>query len=154
MPLVREILNGKLYQPSTDFITPQGDLHRLGKETKQALCKCLEESAGGWESLAYTLRLGILTNAFRFSSQPARTLLDSYEVSGGTVHELLAGLKSIGNIGAVSILQESMVCDENESAHDEDLCTDGAMSGQLQALKLSVSDDNGVCDSGVETSFL
>ncbi|KAK3520585.1 hypothetical protein QTP70_027502 [Hemibagrus guttatus] len=150
---VREILNGKPYQPSSVVIPAQGDLHRLGAETKQALCKCLEESVGGWESLAHTLRLGILTNAFRLSPRPAYTLLDSYEVSGGTVHELLAGLKSIGNTGAASILQDSIVCDEDYNAHDEDLTTDGGVSADLQALKLSPTDDNGVCDSGVETSF-
>lgn len=124
-------------------------MQSLGAETKQALCKCLEESPGGWESLAHTLRLGILTNAFRLSPRPACTLLDSYEVhtphthtydpslytvyslfslcdvqvSGGTVCELLAGLKSIGNSGAVSILQERMACEENDDAHDGHLTT-------------------------------
>ncbi|KAM9456939.1 nuclear factor NF-kappa-B p105 subunit [Clarias gariepinus] len=150
---VREILKGKPYQPSTVVIPPQGDMQSLGAETKQALCKCLEESPGGWESLAHTLRLGILTNAFRLSPRPACTLLDSYEVSGGTVCELLAGLKSIGNSGAVSILQERMACEENDDAHDGHLTTDGGVSAGLHVLKLSPSDDIGVCDSGVETSF-
>ncbi|XP_060757138.1 nuclear factor NF-kappa-B p105 subunit [Neoarius graeffei] len=150
---VQEILNGKPYQPSTVIVPPQGDMQRLSKETKQALCTCLEECAGSWESLAHTLRLGILTNAFRLSPRPACTLLDSYEVSGGTVRELLAGLKSIGNSRAVNIVQKHVLFEENDNAHDEHLTTDGGVSPGLQDLKLSPSDDNGVCDSGVETSF-
>uniref|UniRef100_A0AAR2LHD6 RHD domain-containing protein n=1 Tax=Pygocentrus nattereri TaxID=42514 RepID=A0AAR2LHD6_PYGNA len=124
-PEVREILNGKEYQPSTVFVPPQGDMRSLSAETKQTLCQCLEESPGGWESLAHALGLGILTNAFRLSPRPASTLLDSYEVSGGTVRELFAGLKSIGNSGAVSILQEHYVCEEND---------DTSASGRSQIL--------------------
>ncbi|XP_053507296.1 nuclear factor NF-kappa-B p105 subunit isoform X2 [Ictalurus furcatus] len=150
---VREILNGKPYQPSTVVIPPQGDMQSLGAETKQALCRCLEESAGGWESLAHTLRLGILINAFRLSPQPACTLLDSYEVSGGTVRELLAGLKSIGNSGAVSIMQERIVFEKTDNTQNENLTTGRCVSVDLQDLKLSASDDGYVCDSGVETSF-
>uniref|UniRef100_W5K777 Nuclear factor of kappa light polypeptide gene enhancer in B-cells 1 n=1 Tax=Astyanax mexicanus TaxID=7994 RepID=W5K777_ASTMX len=112
-PEVREILNGKKYQPTTVFVPPQGDMRSLSVETKRALCQCLEESVGGWESLAHALGLGILTNAFCLSPRPASTLLDSYEVSGGTVRELLSSLRSIGNRGAVSILQEHCVCEEN-----------------------------------------
>ncbi|KAI5623109.1 BICD family-like cargo adapter 1 isoform X3 [Silurus asotus] len=151
---VREILNGKSYQPKTVVIPPQGDMQSLGMETKQALCKCLEESCGrsGWESLAHKLRLGILINAFRLSPQPTRTLLDSYEVSGGTVRELLAGLKSIGNSDGVSLLQQHLACEDSHT-HDEQLTTDGGVSSGLQGLKLSPSDDGNVCDSGVETSF-
>ncbi|KAI4897514.1 hypothetical protein NFI96_015906, partial [Prochilodus magdalenae] len=148
-PEVREILNGKEYQPSTVFVPPQGDMRSLSVETKQALCQCLEESAGGWESLAHALGLGILTIAFRLSPRPAFTLLDSYEVSGGTVRELFTGLKSIGNSGAVSILQEHCVCEEN----DDTLASDQALSEGLQELKLAPLDEAGVCDSGVETSF-
>uniref|UniRef100_A0A8B9KBI4 Nuclear factor of kappa light polypeptide gene enhancer in B-cells 1 n=1 Tax=Astyanax mexicanus TaxID=7994 RepID=A0A8B9KBI4_ASTMX len=79
-PEVREILNGKKYQPTTVFVPPQGDMRSLSVETKRALCQCLEESVGGWESLAHALGLGILTKAFCLSPRPASTLLDSYEV--------------------------------------------------------------------------
>ncbi|XP_062874698.1 nuclear factor NF-kappa-B p105 subunit isoform X2 [Trichomycterus rosablanca] len=150
---VREILKGKPYQPSTVLVPPQGDMQSLGTETKQALCQCLEESPGGWESLAHTLRLGILANAFRLSPRPACTLLDSYEVSGGTVQELLAGLKSIGNSGAVSILQEHCVCEGSDDTPAEQLTTDGGFSAGLRDLKLSSADESAVYDSGVETSF-
>lgn len=57
-----------------------GDLSSLDSEVKQALCDALE-SEGFWENLAHGLGLGILNTAFRLSPSPAKTLLDSYEVS-------------------------------------------------------------------------
>lgn len=57
-----------------------GDLANLDTEVKQALCGTLE-SEGCWENLAHSLGLGILNTAFRLSPSPAKTLLDSYEVT-------------------------------------------------------------------------
>uniref|UniRef100_A0A672P4F6 Nuclear factor kappa B subunit 1 n=1 Tax=Sinocyclocheilus grahami TaxID=75366 RepID=A0A672P4F6_SINGR len=87
----------------------------LSSDTKQELCQALEGQTGGWESLAHALGLGILTSAFRLSTCPARKLLDSYEVSGGTVRELVEGLKHVGNSSAVSLLQA--MCKEPEAVH-------------------------------------
>lgn len=47
----------------------------------------------------------------------------SVQVSGGTVRELLAGLKSIGNSRAVNIVQKHVLFEENDNAHDEHLTT-------------------------------
>uniref|UniRef100_A0A665V0B6 Nuclear factor of kappa light polypeptide gene enhancer in B-cells 1 n=1 Tax=Echeneis naucrates TaxID=173247 RepID=A0A665V0B6_ECHNA len=52
----------------------------LDVEVKQDVCRALE-SEGCWESLSHSLGLGILNTAFRLSLSPAKTLLDSYEVS-------------------------------------------------------------------------
>uniref|UniRef100_A0A8C7F6C1 Nuclear factor kappa B subunit 1 n=1 Tax=Oncorhynchus kisutch TaxID=8019 RepID=A0A8C7F6C1_ONCKI len=82
-PEVLEILNGKEYKPETNafvFVPPQGDMQSLGSDTKRALCQALECPEDGWEMLAHILGLGILNSAFRLSSSPASTLLDSYEV--------------------------------------------------------------------------
>uniref|UniRef100_A0A674DB43 Nuclear factor kappa B subunit 1 n=1 Tax=Salmo trutta TaxID=8032 RepID=A0A674DB43_SALTR len=85
-PEVLEILNGKEYKPETHvFVPPQGDMQSLGSDTKRALCQALECPEGGWESLAHILGLGILNSAFRLSSSPASTLLDSYEVHTHTI---------------------------------------------------------------------
>uniref|UniRef100_A0A8C7F6C9 Nuclear factor kappa B subunit 1 n=1 Tax=Oncorhynchus kisutch TaxID=8019 RepID=A0A8C7F6C9_ONCKI len=84
-PEVLEILNGKEYKPETNafvFVPPQGDMQSLGSDTKRALCQALECPEDGWEMLAHILGLGILNSAFRLSSSPASTLLDSYEVVG------------------------------------------------------------------------
>uniref|UniRef100_A0A9J8A268 Nuclear factor of kappa light polypeptide gene enhancer in B-cells 1 n=1 Tax=Cyprinus carpio carpio TaxID=630221 RepID=A0A9J8A268_CYPCA len=114
-PEVYDILNGEEYQPTTIVVPPQGDMKSLSSDTKQELCQALEDQTGGWESLAHALGLGILTSAFRLSSCPAGKLLDSYEVSGGTVRELVEGLKHVGNSSAVSLLQA--VCKEPEAVH-------------------------------------
>uniref|UniRef100_A0A8C8EJ50 RHD domain-containing protein n=1 Tax=Oncorhynchus tshawytscha TaxID=74940 RepID=A0A8C8EJ50_ONCTS len=52
----------------------------MSLNTKRALCQALECPEDGWEMLAHILGLGILNSAFRLSSSPASTLLDSYEV--------------------------------------------------------------------------
>uniref|UniRef100_A0A8C7F6C7 Nuclear factor kappa B subunit 1 n=1 Tax=Oncorhynchus kisutch TaxID=8019 RepID=A0A8C7F6C7_ONCKI len=85
-PEVLEILNGKEYKPETNafvFVPPQGDMQSLGSDTKRALCQALECPEDGWEMLAHILGLGILNSAFRLSSSPASTLLDSYEQLAG-----------------------------------------------------------------------
>uniref|UniRef100_A0A3Q4H6U1 Nuclear factor of kappa light polypeptide gene enhancer in B-cells 1 n=1 Tax=Neolamprologus brichardi TaxID=32507 RepID=A0A3Q4H6U1_NEOBR len=109
-PQVWDLLNGKEYKPKTPqtaFVPPQGDLASLDTEVKQALCGTLE-SEGCWENLAHSLGLGILNTAFRLSPSPAKTLLDSYEVSGGTIRELLAALRSVGECRALSVLEEAL----------------------------------------------
>ncbi|XP_030594976.1 nuclear factor NF-kappa-B p105 subunit isoform X2 [Archocentrus centrarchus] len=148
---VLDLLNGKEYEPKAPqrtFVPPQGDLASLDVEVKRALCDALE-SEGCWENLAHSLGLGILNTAFRLSSSPAKTLLDSYEVSGGTIRELLAALRSVGDCRALSILEEAL--------HHEDAPATNEMSGELlcaqvQDLKVDARMDSGVCDSGVELS--
>ncbi|XP_041653722.1 nuclear factor NF-kappa-B p105 subunit [Cheilinus undulatus] len=144
---VLELLNGKEYKPKTpqrDFSPTQSDLSSLDMEVRQEVCRSLE-SEGCWENLAHSLGLGILNTAFRLSPSPAKTLLDSYEVSGGTVSDLLAGLRSVGECRALSILEEALGC------HDNHVAT-GALSACVQDLKVDVQIDSGVCDSGVELS--
>uniref|UniRef100_A0AAX7SLG0 RHD domain-containing protein n=1 Tax=Astatotilapia calliptera TaxID=8154 RepID=A0AAX7SLG0_ASTCA len=92
------------------------------RKVKQALCGTLE-SEGCWENLAHSLGLGILNTAFRLSPSPAKTLLDSYEVSGGTIRELLAALRSVGECRALSVLEEAL----HES---EEAPATSAMSGE------------------------
>ncbi|XP_056626427.1 nuclear factor NF-kappa-B p105 subunit isoform X1 [Triplophysa dalaica] len=151
-PEVYDILNGQEYQPTTVFVPPQGDMDRLSCEVKQDLCQALEEQAGGWESLARALGLGILTSAFRLSSSPAGKLLDSYEVSGGMVHDLIEGLKQVGNSCAVSLLQS--VCKETNVAQAPPQLAGPELYKAIQGLTLGrQQEEGGICDSGVETSF-
>ncbi|XP_041709184.1 nuclear factor NF-kappa-B p105 subunit [Coregonus clupeaformis] len=148
-PEVLEILNGKEYKPETTipvFIPPQGDMQSLGSDTKQALCQALECQGGSWESLAHTLGLGILNSAFRLSPSPASTLLDSYEVSGGRVKDLLEGLRTVGNCTALTVLQGALCETEQAPQSTTELL------GRVQDLKLDGREDSGVCDSGVELS--
>lgn len=148
---VLELLNGKEYEPISPhraFSPPQGDLVGLDMEVKQQVCRALE-SEGCWEKLAHSLGLGILNTAFRLSPSPAKTLLDSYEVSGGTIRDLLAGLRSVGECRALSVLEEAL-----RRRDDEEMQTTNETSGEspVQDLKVDVRIDSGVCDSGVELS--
>uniref|UniRef100_A0A8C9TP06 Nuclear factor kappa B subunit 1 n=1 Tax=Scleropages formosus TaxID=113540 RepID=A0A8C9TP06_SCLFO len=61
-------------------IAPCNRHHRLGEDTRRALCHALEQPTSTWEGLAQALGLGVLNSAFRLSASPAHTLLDSYEV--------------------------------------------------------------------------
>ncbi|XP_069387549.1 nuclear factor NF-kappa-B p105 subunit isoform X1 [Paralichthys olivaceus] len=142
---VIDLLNGKKYEPRTPHgavSRPQGDLASLDVGVKQDVC-CALESEGCWEMLAHSLGLGILNTAFRLSPSPAKTLLDSYEVSGGTVSDLLAGLRSAGECRALSIVEEALRRSEETSTSVESL---------RAQVKADVRIDSGVCDSGVELS--
>lgn len=151
-PEVYDILNGLEYQPTTVAVPPQGDMGSLSCEVKQDLCQALGEQTGGWESLAHALGLGILTSAFRLSSCPAGKLLDSYEVSGGTVNDLIEGLKQVGNGCAVSLLHS--VCKETEAAQAPPQLAGAELFKAIQGLTLGrQQEESGICDSGVETSF-
>uniref|UniRef100_A0A8C6KHW1 Nuclear factor kappa B subunit 1 n=1 Tax=Nothobranchius furzeri TaxID=105023 RepID=A0A8C6KHW1_NOTFU len=91
-----------------------GDLASLDMKVKQAVCSAVE-SEGCWENLAHSLGLGILNMAFRLSPCPTKTLLDSYEVSGGTIMDLLAALRSVGGCKALSIMEEALCCSQEPS---------------------------------------
>uniref|UniRef100_A0A8C9SUK7 Nuclear factor kappa B subunit 1 n=1 Tax=Scleropages formosus TaxID=113540 RepID=A0A8C9SUK7_SCLFO len=76
---------------------------------RRALCHALEQPTSTWEGLAQALGLGVLNSAFRLSASPAHTLLDSYEVSGGTLKELEEALRLLGSASALDILQGALV---------------------------------------------
>ncbi|XP_035524895.1 LOW QUALITY PROTEIN: nuclear factor NF-kappa-B p105 subunit-like [Morone saxatilis] len=145
---VLELLNGKVYEPSPPhraLTPPQGDLASLDVEVKQQVCRALE-SEGCWENLAHSLGLGILNTAFRLSPSPAKTLLDSYEVSGGTIRDLLAGLRSVGECRALSVLEEALRRLGEQEATDE---TGGeALCAQVQDLKWTFGSTAGCVTAG------
>lgn len=153
---VLELLNGKEYKPKTPPVSlpppPQGDLCRLELSLKQEVCRSLD-TEGAWESLSHSLGLGILNNAFRLSSSPAKTLLDSYEVSGGTLRELLSALDSVGDCSALSVLKGALQ-PNTTSTTSTDPAEDSTelLQAQLRQMKLDVRVDSGLCDSGVEMS--
>nr|XP_057920400.1 nuclear factor NF-kappa-B p105 subunit [Doryrhamphus excisus] len=143
---VLELLSGKEYQAKSPclMVPPQGDMANLSADVKQTLCRAVEDD-DCWEDLAHSLGLGILSAAFRLSPSPAKTLLDSYEVSGGTVRDLAAALRSVGQCRALSVMEE-VLCHHQLEAAGDDVCT------ELRDMKLDARVDSGVCDSGVELS--
>ncbi|XP_075993589.1 nuclear factor NF-kappa-B p105 subunit isoform X2 [Genypterus blacodes] len=137
---VLELLKGKRYVPDSHRVSaPSGDFASLSLDLKQALCGFVE-SEGCWESLAHSLGLGVLNTTFSLSPSPTKTLLDSYEVSGGTLSDLLAALRSVGSSTALSVLEEAL---------QQAQSTAGVCLSQLQS---GVQMDSSVCDSGVELS--
>ncbi|XP_041045532.1 nuclear factor NF-kappa-B p105 subunit-like isoform X1 [Carcharodon carcharias] len=154
---VYDILNGKPYQPKPASVAPfpQGDLGQLDVEARLELCKLLEvpEPSLNWMTLAQKLGLGILINAFKLSHSPAKTLLDNYEVSGGTVTEILETLKSMGYSKAIAVLQKAMANSANTQPDDvHNSPTPIEQHNNVQIDPKSQQCDS-VCDSGVETSF-
>ncbi|EFB13115.1 hypothetical protein PANDA_004619, partial [Ailuropoda melanoleuca] len=157
---VFDILNGKPYEPefTSDDLLAQGDMKQLTEEAKLQLYKLLEipDPDKNWATLAQKLGLGILNNAFRLSPAPSKTLMDNYEVSGGTIRELVEALRQMGYTEAIEVIQAAF-------------CTPGSVApgpgkAAPQTLSLPPSPtsmrspldevrDDSICDSGVETSF-
>ncbi|XP_067903226.1 nuclear factor NF-kappa-B p105 subunit-like isoform X2 [Heterodontus francisci] len=152
-----DILNGKPYQPKAASVLPfpQGDLGQLDVEARLELCNLLEvpEPSLNWMTLAQKLGLGILINAFKLSHSPAKTLLDNYEVSGGTVMEILETLKSMGYSKAIAVLRKAIANSANTQP-DKALnsSTPIEQHNNVQIEPKSQQCDS-ACDSGVETSF-
>ncbi|XP_061580816.1 nuclear factor NF-kappa-B p105 subunit [Cololabis saira] len=146
---VLDLLSGKDYEPNPPHgpEAPQGDMAALDAAAKQALCGALD-SEGCWENLAHGLGLGILTTAFRLSPSPAKTVLDSYEVSGGTVRDLLAALRAVGECRALAVLEAAL--QRRVEAPPLDTMTGEHRRDPVLEPKADV--DSGVCDSGVELS--
>ncbi|XP_074722934.1 nuclear factor NF-kappa-B p105 subunit isoform X5 [Strix uralensis] len=162
---VYDILNGKPYESavvSEDLLT-QGHLRDLNENFKMQLYKLLElpDPNKNWSTLAQKLGLGILNNAFRLSPSPSKTLLDNYEVSGGTVQELIAALRQMGHTEAIEVIQKALPVSQSLS-HLEDNTAKALLlsspptfaNGETGELYNSKFQDNeSMCDSGVETSL-
>ncbi|XP_030420317.1 nuclear factor NF-kappa-B p105 subunit isoform X3 [Gopherus evgoodei] len=162
---VFDILNGKPYESklASDDLLLQGDMKKLNEDSKQQLYKLLEvpDPNKNWSTLAQKLGLGILSNAFRLSPTPAKTLLDNYEVSGGTVKELVDALRLMDYTEAIEIIQKVLSIPLNQSSNEDNAMKAPPSSpsafatkeetGELYNVKLQ--DNESMCDSGVETSF-
>ncbi|XP_069834481.1 nuclear factor NF-kappa-B p105 subunit isoform X2 [Dendropsophus ebraccatus] len=155
---VFEILNGKPYiSPVSSEENPlQGDMNNLGEDSKQKLYSLLqsEDADKNWSTLAQHLGLGILNNAFRLSPSPSKTLLDNFEVSGGTVAELLTAFKAMSFTEAIDIIEQSQ-----PSTKHTPKTSDPLAQAQEKDPETAASDEykqqyhDSMCDSGVETSF-
>ncbi|KAM9795569.1 nuclear factor NF-kappa-B p105 subunit [Neosynchiropus ocellatus] len=112
-----------------------GDLATLDQKVRREVCRALDRD-GFWEGLSHSLSLGTLVPAFRLSPSPATVLLDSYQVSGGTLSNLLRALRSVGQCGALSVLERAL------AGHQTSTSGWSQAAGPVE-----------VCDSGVELSF-
>ncbi|NXT19433.1 NFKB1 factor, partial [Syrrhaptes paradoxus] len=161
---VYDILNGKPYESAvgSEDLPTQGHLRELNESSKMHLYQLLEapDPNKNWFTLAQKLGLGILTNAFRLSPSPSKTLLDNYEVSGGTVQELIAALRQMDHTEAIEIIQKALCL--SQSLSHKDNTTEAfpssspptfANRGTGELYNSKFQDNESMCDSGVETSF-
>nr|XP_060635142.1 nuclear factor NF-kappa-B p105 subunit [Anolis sagrei ordinatus]XP_060635143.1 nuclear factor NF-kappa-B p105 subunit [Anolis sagrei ordinatus] len=162
---VYDILNGKTSKTkvaSDDLLT--GNMKELGDDVKSQLYNLLEvpDLNKNWSMLAQKLGLGILNNAFRLSPSPSKTLLDNYEVSGGTVKELVDALREMDYPEAIEVIQKSLPVslshsnqenakDARPSLSESPSSPLTSQSGDLSHLRLQ--DTESICDSGVEISL-
>ncbi|XP_012510833.1 PREDICTED: nuclear factor NF-kappa-B p105 subunit isoform X1 [Propithecus coquereli] len=150
---VFDILNGKPYEPefTPDDLLAQGDMKQLAEDAKLQLYKLLEipDPNKNWATLAQKLGLGILHNAFRLSPAPSKTLMDNYEVSGGTVRELVEALRQMGYTEAINVIQAASGPGKTPAQAPSLPLSPSCTRQQLDELR----DNDSICDSGVETSF-
>uniref|UniRef100_F6TE10 Nuclear factor NF-kappa-B p105 subunit n=1 Tax=Equus caballus TaxID=9796 RepID=F6TE10_HORSE len=157
---VFDILNGKPYEPefTSDDLLAQGDMKQLTEDAKLQLYKLLEipDPDKNWATLAQKLGLGILNNAFRLSPAPSKTLMDNYEVSGGTIKELVDALRQMGYTEAVEVIQAAF-CTSGTAAPSPVTTTSQApllpLAPASTRQQIDELREDSVCDSGVETSF-
>ncbi|XP_010082510.1 PREDICTED: nuclear factor NF-kappa-B p105 subunit-like, partial [Pterocles gutturalis] len=161
---VYDILNGKPYESAvgSEDLPTQGHLRELNESSKMHLYQLLEapDPNKNWFTLAQKLGLGILTNAFRLSPSPSKTLLDNYEVSGGTVQELIAALRQMDHTEAIEIIQKALCLSQSLSHKDNTTKALPSSSpptfanrGTGELYNSKFQDNESMCDSGVETSF-
>ncbi|KAE8630728.1 hypothetical protein XENTR_v10000934 [Xenopus tropicalis] len=158
---VLEILNGKPYKSEVapEDSLPQGDMKNLSGEVKQRLYTLLEsrDLDKNWVTLAQKLGLGMLNNAFRLSPHPSKTLLDNFEVSGGTMTELLDALKLMHYTEAVEAIEQSQailkLSGTSTPSSEALLPAQRRDSPMFDVGYLKLQDTDSTCDSGVETSF-
>ncbi|XP_065763528.1 nuclear factor NF-kappa-B p105 subunit isoform X3 [Muntiacus reevesi] len=154
---VFDILNGKPYEPefTSDDLLAQGDMKQLTEDAKLQLYKLLEipDPDKNWATLAQKLGLGILNNAFRLSPAPSKTLMDNYEVSGGTIKELVEALRQMGYTEAIDVIQAAFCTTDTSSAKTASQAHSLPFAPTSKRPQIDEPRDDSICDSGVETSF-
>ncbi|KAM6439986.1 nuclear factor NF-kappa-B p105 subunit isoform 1-T3 [Liasis olivaceus] len=161
---VYDILNSKLCKSkaASEDLLIQGNMKDLNEDVKLELYKLLEvpDLNKNWSMLAQKLGLGILNNAFRLSPSPSKTLLDNYEVSGGTVKELVDALREMDYPEAAEIIEKTTISSSQSS--QEKTKNVGLALCDLPSPRTAQADERcnfkfqdaeSICDSGVEISL-
>uniref|UniRef100_A0A8C5SJ31 Nuclear factor kappa B subunit 1 n=1 Tax=Laticauda laticaudata TaxID=8630 RepID=A0A8C5SJ31_LATLA len=151
---VYDILSSKLCKSkaASEHLLIQGNMKDLNEDVKLQLYKLLEvpDLTKSWSMLAQKLGLGILNNAFRLSPSPSKTLLDNYEVSGGTVKELIDALREMDYPEAVEIIEKRIT--SSRQSNQEKTKNDDLPLCDLPSPRTE-QDAESICDSGVEISL-
>ncbi|XP_070614068.1 nuclear factor NF-kappa-B p105 subunit isoform X3 [Erythrolamprus reginae] len=161
---VYDILSRKLCESkaASEDLPIQGNMKDLNEDVKLQLYKLLEvpDLTKSWSMLAQKLGLGILNNAFRLSPSPSKTLLDNYEVCGGTVKELIEALRKMDYPEAVEIIEKrttsSSLSSQEKTQNDVFPVCDLPSPRTEPADEMhnfKFQDTESICDSGVEISL-
>uniref|UniRef100_A0A4W3I0T6 Nuclear factor NF-kappa-B p100 subunit-like n=1 Tax=Callorhinchus milii TaxID=7868 RepID=A0A4W3I0T6_CALMI len=108
----------------TAMLLAAGNIASLGSEALSELNQVLnkDESGADWMKLADRLNLGSLIAIFKSAESPSKSLLDNYDLSGGTVVQLANALQALGLEEAVNVIQKTEIHGKLQS------------SGKIQAL--------------------
>ncbi|XP_069744183.1 nuclear factor NF-kappa-B p100 subunit-like [Narcine bancroftii] len=90
---------------------PSCTIASLGCEALGELNAVLNQDVSGedWEKLAEKLDLGSLAELLKSAKSPSKSLLDNFDISGGTIEQLINALQQLGLEKAVNIIQKTEV---------------------------------------------
>ncbi|XP_067828868.1 nuclear factor NF-kappa-B p100 subunit-like isoform X2 [Heptranchias perlo] len=112
---VHDILLGESWkrkeQDQLSTEVPQGSIASLGSEALGELNEVLNQEVSGedWMKLAGKLNLGSITELLKSAKSPSKSLLDNFEISGGTIEQLMNALQWLGLEEAVNIIQKTEI---------------------------------------------
>ncbi|XP_072138485.1 nuclear factor NF-kappa-B p100 subunit isoform X2 [Mobula birostris] len=110
---VRDILLGQSWrwkeQNENSSEIQQGSITSLGSEALGELNKVLNQEVSGadWMKLAEKLGLGSLSELLKSAKSPSKSLLDNFDISGGTIEQLINALHQLGLEKAANIIQKT-----------------------------------------------
>ncbi|XP_059802191.1 nuclear factor NF-kappa-B p100 subunit [Hypanus sabinus] len=110
---VRDILLGQSWrwkeQNENSSEIQQGSITFLGSEALGELNKVLNQEVSGadWMKLADKLGLGSLSELLKSAKSPSKSLLDNFDISGGTIEQLINALHQLGLEKAANIIQKT-----------------------------------------------
>ncbi|XP_072347980.1 nuclear factor NF-kappa-B p100 subunit isoform X2 [Scyliorhinus torazame] len=107
---IRDILLGESWKwKEAKPASAEGSIASLGPEALGELNKVLNQDVVGlnWVKLAEKLNLGSLSKLFKSAKSPSKSLLDNFDISGGTIEQLVNALQCLGLETAVNIIQKT-----------------------------------------------
>ncbi|XP_007897340.2 nuclear factor NF-kappa-B p100 subunit isoform X1 [Callorhinchus milii] len=133
---VRDILLGETWarkEPEETKIQ-RGNIASLGSEALSELNQVLnkDESGADWMKLADRLNLGSLIAIFKSAESPSKSLLDNYDLSGGTVVQLANALQALGLEEAVNVIQKTEIHGKLQSSDGKQSVDSAYGSGPSQ----------------------
>ncbi|XP_048419270.1 nuclear factor NF-kappa-B p100 subunit-like isoform X1 [Stegostoma tigrinum] len=114
----------------------QGNIASLGSETLGELNKVLNQEVTGsdWMKLAENLNLGSLTDLLKSAKSPSKSLLDNFDISGGTIEQLVNALQCLGLKTAVNIIQKTETYKALQSSDAKQSVDSAYESGSQQVI--------------------